>query len=125
MKKFIITEEEKARILNMHKSKSYLMEEMDPQSPKNHFTTVENALIQKGFKKDDSMLKDMGVIDLKKLKDGDEHMGIIVRYYSPSHNQNKGKKKVVVDLIVDNKLKMSWDQGANMEDVINKVENYI
>jgi len=27
MNKFIITEEEKARILNMHKSKSYLMEE--------------------------------------------------------------------------------------------------
>lgn len=93
----------------------------DPQDPAHHFDTVEKALIPKGFKRNASMLKPMGVLD---LNNGSGHGGIIVRYYSPAHPESK-KKGYVVELIVNNASKKKWGQGANMYEVIKEVEKYL
>lgn len=95
---------------------------LDPQDPSTHFDTVIKALTPKGFKKDTSMTKSMGVIQLTK-GDVDSHKGILVRYNSPMHQLSN--KKNVVELIVNNKLVKSWSpSNANMYDVIKSVEKY-
>lgn len=120
MKKIIkLTENDLARIVK--RVISEMETGTDPQDPAHHFDTVEKALIPKGFKRNASMLKPMGVLD---LNNGSGHGGIIVRYYSPAHPESK-KKGYVVELIVNNASKKKWGQGANMYEVIKEVEKYL
>jgi hypothetical protein len=96
---------------------------VDPQDPKSHFDTVIKALSSKGFKKDDSMLRTMGVTTLTNSKDG--HSGIIVRYINPAHEYSK-KAGYLIQLMVNNKLVKTWKPGnVNMYDVIRAVESYL
>jgi len=124
MKKIIrLTESDLARIV-----KRVINEEMkggvDSEDPKSHFDTVINELKSKGFKTDDSMARTMGVIDLTNTTPS-SHRGIIVRYCSPYHPENKKNNNPVVELIVNNTSKKKWFGGANMYEVIKEVKKYL
>ena len=116
----LINEQDK----NVHDPYSPDLSSQDPQDPYSHFGYIEKSLIPKGFKKNDSMLKQVGSIDLEYNSSG--HKGIIVRYNSPYHKTSK--QYPAVQLIVNNNVVKTWKTLNSREDasnVINDVNSYI
>jgi hypothetical protein len=100
----------------------------DPQDPKSHFDTVIKSLTSKGFKKDDSMLRTMGVTTLTNSKNGkivDGSKGVVVRYINPAHEYSK-KAGYLIQIIVNGNVVKTWKPGnVNMYNVIKVIEGYL
>jgi hypothetical protein len=119
-----LTEQDLARIV-----RQVISEQMeggtDPQDPKSHFDTVIKSLTSKGFKKDDSMLRTMGVTTLTNSKNVDGSKGVVVRYINPAHEYSK-KAGYLIQIIVNGNVVKTWKPGnVNMYNVIKVIEGYL
>jgi hypothetical protein len=101
--------------------------EVDPQDLNSHFQFIEKKLTPRGYKKDESMLKNMGTITLSKEGEGGiDQNGVSVMFVNPAHPYSKKAGYVirVTSSKNGNPIHKDWKSNPDLQEVLKLVQDY-